>query len=402
MVSQNYESEYFSNFNEVSIQYSNTEWYTGKISVDNNSNTRGYGVFHYTNGDEYEGSFENGVRNGLGEYRYNKNKASYIGQWKNDKKEGFGSYKFENYEFEGKWEMNEPTEVFIFSILENEKNRVEKSSSPSKIQVNSNYINTESYKVLSLESQEYFNSLLKQNNENDEFKIELIAIIHGNKIFAFNVLDEAQEESEDNEINKINNLIQKAFDLPDYSSNNYNYNSPIRNISELDNEETINNMTVKSNYNPLNVNYTNNTSNSKNTAQLENELSEIKKNMANEVKQFNLDLSNLKYKGKENSNTLISYTLEEDEEGGAARQESEKNKKLTIHSTFDFESNTEEKNDLVVSNSSNMINFGEEQESTIRGNNRNVSIISNMNLTNTTSNLDNRDSNLNEKIEKEI
>ena len=51
----------------------------------------------YENGDIFEGSFINGIREGKGK-KLNKNGSSYEGDYKNDLPNGFGTYIFSNQE----------------------------------------------------------------------------------------------------------------------------------------------------------------------------------------------------------------------------------------------------------------------------------------------------------------
>lgn len=53
----------------------------------------GFGSAQYPNGDSFEGSFENGKRNGQGKYSY-KNGAQYEGQYSQNQKTGFGIMKY--------------------------------------------------------------------------------------------------------------------------------------------------------------------------------------------------------------------------------------------------------------------------------------------------------------------
>lgn len=55
----------------------------------------GSGVLNYTNGNRYEGEYENDKRHGHGTLYY-ANGDKYVGQWKNDQKHGSGNFKWKN------------------------------------------------------------------------------------------------------------------------------------------------------------------------------------------------------------------------------------------------------------------------------------------------------------------
>ena len=74
--------------------------------IDQNRKGHGIGRFIKKNGNMYEGSFVNGVREGFGREIYI-SKQYYIGEWKNDKRNGFGTYYYRNGEIKkGIWEDN--------------------------------------------------------------------------------------------------------------------------------------------------------------------------------------------------------------------------------------------------------------------------------------------------------
>lgn len=180
----------FDNQPEVSIKYSETEWYKGKLSINTNKITSGYGIYHYKNGDEYEGMIDNGKRNGLGEYRYNDNKATYLGQWNNDKKCGNGSYKYDCFEIDGFWKDDEPVDVFIFRIFPKED-----SNKNNKIISNSNYISNIFSKNLTISDKEYINEFIKklnEENENNEIEVELVSMVRNNQTIVFNIVDKTE------------------------------------------------------------------------------------------------------------------------------------------------------------------------------------------------------------------
>lgn len=55
----------------------------------------GSGTYAYANGDKYDGTFKNGLRDGHGKFAY-KNGDQYEGNFAEDKKDGFGTYVFAN------------------------------------------------------------------------------------------------------------------------------------------------------------------------------------------------------------------------------------------------------------------------------------------------------------------
>ena len=64
------------------VQDKSSEDYTGKAQVQ------------YPNGDVYEGTFLNGVRDGKGTMTYAEQGTKYEGEWKNNLKEGIGKMTF--------------------------------------------------------------------------------------------------------------------------------------------------------------------------------------------------------------------------------------------------------------------------------------------------------------------
>lgn len=66
----------------------------------------GTGVFTYSNGDIYDGQYQNDVKSGTGAYKYFASGNRYTGKWKNNKKHGKGIFlraDGERYD-EGVWE----------------------------------------------------------------------------------------------------------------------------------------------------------------------------------------------------------------------------------------------------------------------------------------------------------
>lgn len=62
----------------------------GKPDSEGLIHPNGKGKLTYTNGDEYQGDFENGQKHGYGCYTW-ENQDSYSGEWKNDLKDGEGT-----------------------------------------------------------------------------------------------------------------------------------------------------------------------------------------------------------------------------------------------------------------------------------------------------------------------
>jgi ABC-type dipeptide/oligopeptide/nickel transport system ATPase component len=62
------------------------------------------GTLRFSSGDEYDGSFSNGLRHGHGRYRWSGG-STYSGEWKEGKIHGFGVYDWPGgSHFEGNWE----------------------------------------------------------------------------------------------------------------------------------------------------------------------------------------------------------------------------------------------------------------------------------------------------------
>ena len=94
--------------------YDNGDIYEGEFK--NNLN-EGYGIFYYYDGDRYEGEFKNGKMEGYGIYYYS-NGDKYEGEFKNNKREGYGIYYCSDgnrYEGEFKNDMFEGYGTFYYS-----------------------------------------------------------------------------------------------------------------------------------------------------------------------------------------------------------------------------------------------------------------------------------------------
>lgn len=107
----------------VHIKYKIDEYYDGEIN--DNYMPHCQGVLQYANGDYYVGEFNNGLKEGLGQYNYNDG-ITYVGCWKNDLKEGDGTVtnKKQQWEFIGQFNNDKPIEGYldIYSDKSNEDN----------------------------------------------------------------------------------------------------------------------------------------------------------------------------------------------------------------------------------------------------------------------------------------
>mmetsp|Transcript_27150 Transcript_27150/g.26814 ORF Transcript_27150/g.26814 Transcript_27150/m.26814 type:complete len:333 (+) Transcript_27150:275-1273(+) len=82
------------------IKYSNGDQYEGNWENDKRS---GKGIYKWKDWGVYEGDFEDGIIKGVGKRTYNSGNI-YIGEFKNGKKEGRGEMKFKNGDkYEGEW-----------------------------------------------------------------------------------------------------------------------------------------------------------------------------------------------------------------------------------------------------------------------------------------------------------
>ena len=90
----------------------NSKYGTGKIKILNNDDKninfstfiiQGHGIMEYSNGDKYDGIWENDCRNGLGKMTYSNNDI-YYGIWRDDLRNVIGTFTYSNGTiFEGKW-----------------------------------------------------------------------------------------------------------------------------------------------------------------------------------------------------------------------------------------------------------------------------------------------------------
>ena len=157
---------------EIKIEYSDKEWYEG--NYDDNYNLDGYGVFHYENGDIYEGLFKEGVREGIGEYTY-EDGCAYYGEWKNDKKHGQGSFRNGKFEFDGKWENDKPVDGFTFRINKSLNNSNTEEGMCETV------INDEEFDPDDPECVAKINAILTLIKLNQSIDIELVSIKNANQ-----------------------------------------------------------------------------------------------------------------------------------------------------------------------------------------------------------------------------
>ncbi len=61
----------------------------------------GFGTYTYSNGDTYEGEWNNNLRHGQGTYTYASSGAKYGGAWVNGRREGTGEVILSNYSYKG-------------------------------------------------------------------------------------------------------------------------------------------------------------------------------------------------------------------------------------------------------------------------------------------------------------
>ncbi|MBR6070148.1 MAG: hypothetical protein IKP78_06125 [Ruminococcus sp.] len=94
--------------------------YDGEYENDMRS---GKGIFRYTNGDVYEGEWKDNVKNGQGIFYY-KNGDRYEGGYSNSLKEGHGVYYYQNGNvFEGEWQGDKRHGEGILTCFDGRKKR---------------------------------------------------------------------------------------------------------------------------------------------------------------------------------------------------------------------------------------------------------------------------------------
>ncbi|BBN17471.1 radial spoke head protein 1 [Marchantia polymorpha subsp. ruderalis] len=80
--------------------YSNGDKFEGTYE---NSKRSGRGKYTFKNGASYDGMYQDGVKSGFGVMKY-PDKSSYEGYWAQDKKNGSGRYKYANGDmYHGEW-----------------------------------------------------------------------------------------------------------------------------------------------------------------------------------------------------------------------------------------------------------------------------------------------------------
>ena len=91
--------------------YDNGDIYEGEFK---NDLKEGYGIFYNSNGDRYEGEWKNDLREGYGIYYYSDGDR-YEGEWKNDLREGYGiDYFYNGDRFEGEFKNDKMEGYGIF------------------------------------------------------------------------------------------------------------------------------------------------------------------------------------------------------------------------------------------------------------------------------------------------
>ena len=72
-------------------------------------------MYYYSDGDKYDGNWENNVANGYGVYTFSDGEK-YEGSWKDDKKHGHGIYSFASGgKLEGNWQDDKKRGEFIYT-----------------------------------------------------------------------------------------------------------------------------------------------------------------------------------------------------------------------------------------------------------------------------------------------
>jgi len=84
-------------------------------------NRCGYGVCRYYNGDFYEGTWADGVRNGVG-MQLCTDGSNYVGQYKEAKREGYGVYTFHNGDcYLGTYKQDLPNGLGVYLFEKGQK-----------------------------------------------------------------------------------------------------------------------------------------------------------------------------------------------------------------------------------------------------------------------------------------
>tara|TARA_A100001015_G_scaffold114179_2_gene126826 strand:+ start:80 stop:940 length:861 start_codon:yes stop_codon:yes gene_type:complete len=83
-----------------------------------NNKRHGRGIHKYNDGEKYEGNYKEGKRDGIGIYYY-LNGDKYKGNWNKNKKHGYGIYYYKNgNKYEGEWKENNKHYKFDKSLIE--------------------------------------------------------------------------------------------------------------------------------------------------------------------------------------------------------------------------------------------------------------------------------------------
>ena len=74
----------------------------------------GYGVYHYVNGDRYEGEWKEHQRHGQGTYYYAETGSKYVGLWRKGKMTGHGEIIHLNHKLVAKFKENHVSLILVF------------------------------------------------------------------------------------------------------------------------------------------------------------------------------------------------------------------------------------------------------------------------------------------------
>lgn len=95
--------KFYRNSTQILISYSENSFYQGEFTgIDDKR--QGKGCMDFSNGDSYEGDWENDLQEGQGNLRYS-NRNEYSGMWKEGRKHGHGIMFYEDGAvYEGNWD----------------------------------------------------------------------------------------------------------------------------------------------------------------------------------------------------------------------------------------------------------------------------------------------------------
>jgi hypothetical protein len=157
------------------------ETYQGELFKSNDKYIRkGYGIYHYENGDVYEGEWDNNDKSGLGEYIYSDGSV-YRGEWLKDKKHGKGTLFAHSLMFEGEWKEDDLINAFVFSI-----------EIPDKIDIDDNFVTR--LEVKRKTSTLPTNNTLDDNKINKELKIDKLFDLYSDH-YDKNILERLEKEN---------------------------------------------------------------------------------------------------------------------------------------------------------------------------------------------------------------